>query len=186
GFYSKKLEDKGVISELKRKNLEIQSYNDILAELDKLENQEKVLKQDQNFTLKFEKTFSPLEKGELKNLSKELKLFINDENIDKRLGELKRWENSLIFNNKMEIQKQRLMLSKISSERDMLTKANEILDKQAERFFKKSYPSLNIDKFSNHEVRAMVNETIFRKQLLNKDQLAEVIYNERVVEKEES
>lgn len=28
------------------------------------------------------------------------------------------------------------MLSKISSERDMLTKANEILDKQAERFFK--------------------------------------------------
>ncbi|EDK0005573.1 molybdopterin-guanine dinucleotide biosynthesis protein MobA, partial [Listeria monocytogenes] len=186
GFYSKKLEEKGVISELKRKNLEIQSYNDILAELDKLENQEKVLKQDQNFTLKFEKTFSPLEKGELKNLSKELKLFINDENIDKRLGELKRWENSLIFNNKMEIQKQRLMLSKISSERDMLTKANEILDKQAERFFKKSYPSLNIDKFSNHEVRAMVNETIFRKQLLNKDQLAEVIYNERVVEKEES
>lgn len=115
-----------------------------------------------------------------------MKLFINDENIDKRLGELKRWENSLIFNNKMEIQKQRLMLSKISSERDMLTKANEILDKQAERFFKKSYPSLNIDKFSNHEVRAMVNETIFRKQLLNKDQLAEVIYNERVIEKEES
>lgn len=95
-----------------------------------------MLKQDQNFTLKFEKTFSPLEKGELKNLSKEFKLFINDENIDKRLGELKRWENSLIFNNKMEIQKQRLMLSKISSERDMLTKANEILDKQAERFFK--------------------------------------------------
>ena len=186
GFYSKKLEEKGVISELKRKNLEIQSYNDILAELDKLESQEKVLKQDQNFTLKFEKTFSPLEKGELKNLSKELKLFINDENIDKRLGELKRWENSLIFNNKMEIQKQRLMLSKISSERDMLTKVNEILDKQAERFFKKSYPSLNIDKFSNHEVRAMVNETIFRKQLLNKDQLAEVIYNERVIEKEES
>lgn len=29
----------------------------------------------------------------------------------------------------------------------------------------------------------MVNETIFRKQLLNKDQLAEVIYNERVIEK---
>lgn len=105
----------------------------------------------------------------MKNLSQELKIFVNDENIDKRISELKRWENSLIFNNKMEIQKQRLMLSKISSERDMLTKANEILDKQAERFFKKSYPSLNIDKFSNHEVRAMVNETIFRKQLLNKD-----------------
>src|SRR5699024_12039263 len=58
------------------------------------------------------------------------------ENIDKRISELKSWENSLIFNNKMEIQKQRLMLSKISSERDMLTKANEILDKQAERFFR--------------------------------------------------
>ncbi|MGC3713696.1 molybdopterin-guanine dinucleotide biosynthesis protein MobA, partial [Enterococcus faecalis] len=88
-FYSKKLEEKGVISELKRKNLEIQNFNDILSELDKLENQEKVLKQDKNFTLKFEKTFSPLEKKELKNLSKELKIFVNDENIDKRISELK-------------------------------------------------------------------------------------------------
>ena len=37
----------------------------------------------------------------------------------------------------MEIQKQRLMLSKISSERNMLTKANEILDKQAEKILQK-------------------------------------------------
>lgn len=186
GFYSKKLESKGIVSELKRKNLEIQSYNDVLSELDKLENQEKVLNQDQNFTLKFEKIFSPLEKKELKNLSSELKLFVNDENIEKRFNELKRWENSLIFNNKMELQKQRLMLGKISDEREMLKQANDILNKQAERFFKKSYPSLNIDKFSNQEVRAMVNETIFRKQLLNKEQLAEVIYNERIVEQEQN
>lgn len=61
-----------------------------------------------------------------------MKLFISDENIDKRLGELKRWENSLIFNNKMEIQKQRLMLSKLVVNEICLQKANEILDKQAE------------------------------------------------------
>ncbi|MGX7180287.1 MobQ family relaxase [Enterococcus italicus] len=186
GFYTRKLEEKGIVSELRKKNLEIRSYNDALDELENLERKRDVLEEDKNFTLKFEKTFSPLEKKELKNLSKELKLFINDENIDKRISELKRWENSLVFNNKMEIQKQRLMLGKISNERAMLKKANEILDKQSERFFKKSYPSLNSDKFSTHEVRAMVNETIYRKQLLTKEQLAEVIYTERIVEQEEN
>lgn len=45
-------------------------------------------------------------------LAKRVNLF--DYSLEElRISELKRWENSLIFNNKMEIQKQRLMLSKI-------------------------------------------------------------------------
>lgn len=186
GFYTRKLEEKGIVSELRKKNLEIRSYNDALDELENLERKRDVLEEDKNFQVTFEKTFSPLEKKELSHLSKELKLFIKDETIDKRLNEIKRWENSVLFTNRMELQKQRLLLSKISDERAMLKKANEILDKQSERFFKKSYPSLNIDKFSTHEVRAMVNETIYRKQLLTKEQLAEVIYTEQIVEQEES
>ena len=186
GFYTRKLEEKGIVSELRKKNLEIRSYNGALDELENLERKRDVLEEDKNFQVTFEKTFSPLEKKELSHLSKELKLFIKDETIDKRLNEIKRWENSVLFTNRMELQKQRLLLSKISDERAMLKKANEILDKQSERFFKKSYPSLNIDKFSTHEVRAMVNETIYRKQLLTKEQLAEVIYTERIVEQEES
>ncbi len=186
GFYTRKLEEKGIVSELKKKNLEIRSYNDALDELENLERKRDVLEEDKNFQITFEKTFSPLEKKELSHLSKELKLFITDETIDKRLNEIKRWENSVLFTNRMELQKQRLLLSKIRDERAMLKKANEILDKQSERFFKKFYPGLNIDKFSTHEVRAMVNETIFRKQLLTKEQLAEVIYTERIVEQEQS
>lgn len=186
GFYTRKLEEKGIVSELRKKNLDIRSYNNALDELENLERKRNVLEEDKNFQITFEKTFSPIEKKELSHLSKELKLFITDETIDKRLNEIKRWENSVLFTNRMELQKQRLLLSKISDERAMLKKANEILDKQSERFFKKSYPSLNIDKFSTHEVRAMVNETIYRKQLLTKEQLAEVIYTERIVEQEEN
>ncbi len=87
--------------------------------------------------------------------------------LTKEISELKRGGKihlSLII--KWKFKNNALMLSKISSERDMLTKANEILDKQAERFFKKSYPSLNIDKFSNHEVRAMVNEPYLEKTVI--------------------
>ncbi|HFQ5702511.1 TPA: MobA/MobL family protein [Listeria monocytogenes] len=181
GFYTKKLESNGITSEKRKYNLEIQSYNDSLAELEKLELQKKYLGEDTNFSIKFEKTFSPLEKKELSNLSSELKLFINDENVDKRLGELKRWENSVLFNNKMELQKQRLMLNKIGNEREKLEQAEKILDKQATRFFKKAYPNLNVDKFSNSEIRSMVNETIFRKKILGKEELAQVIYDEKVV-----
>lgn len=184
GVYSKKLEEKGIISDLRKKNLAIQDYNDVLNELNKLEDRKKVLEKDPNFTLKFEKNFSPMEKKELKELARGLKIFINDRNIDKRLNELKRWENSLLFNNKVELQEQRLLLGKISDEREMLKQADTILNQQAKRFFKRAYPVLNIDKFSKQEVRAMVNETLFRKKLLNKEQLAQVIYDYRTVKLE--
>lgn len=185
GFYTKKLEEQGIVSELRKKNIEINSFNDSLEELDKLEFQQKSISEDKNFTIKFEKTFSPLEKKELKNLSNELKIFIDDKNIDKRMNELKRWENSLLFNNKLEVQKQRLQLNKISDEREKLQKADEILDKQANRFLKKVYPELNTDKFDSKDIRSMVNETIFRKERLSKDDLVKAIYNDRLVDSEQ-
>lgn len=180
GYYSRKLEAKGIISEKRKRNLEIQHYNDVVAELEKLDVQKEHLE-----NIRFEKTFSPFEKKELSNLSKELKLFINDENIDKRLKELKRWESSVLFNNKYEIQKQRLLLNKINDEKDKLIQAENILNKQARRFFDKVYPTLNIDKFNDNEIRAMVNETIYRKQVLDKESLAKVVYMEKLVEKQE-
>lgn len=185
GFYTKKLDEQGIVSELRKKNIEINNFNDSLDELDKLEFQQKSISEDKNFTVKFEKTFSPLEKKELKNLSSELKIFIDDKNIDKRMNELKRWENSLLFNNKLEVQKQRLQLNKIYDEREKLQKADEILDKQASRFLKKVYPELITDKFNAKDIRSMVNETIFRKERLSKNDLVKAIYNDRLVDSEQ-
>ncbi|MGF2190875.1 MobA/MobL family protein [Vagococcus fluvialis] len=182
GYYTKVLAEKGITSELKKKNLAIQNFNEIIQELDKLEAQQQILKDDPNFRLKFEKTFSPLEKKELKNLSSELRLFIDDKNVNKRLEELKRWENSLVFNNKVELQKQRLLLNKISDEREKLQQAEQILNKQAQRFFKKAYPTLNLEKFSKQDIRTIVNETIAKKDLLGKEEMVKVLYERQVVD----
>src|SRR5699024_6641497 len=173
GHYTKILKDKGIISDLKKKNLATQAFNESLQELEKLEEQQTILEKDKNFSLKFEKTFSPLEKKELKNLSSELKIFIDDQNVSKRFEELKRWENSLLFNNKTELQQQHLLLNKITDEREKLKQAEALLDKQAQRFFKKAYPTLDASKFSSKDIRSMVNETIYRKELLSKEELKE-------------
>ena len=60
GHYTKILKNKGIISDLKKKNLEAQAFNESLQELEKLEEQQTILDKDKNFSLKFEKTFSPL------------------------------------------------------------------------------------------------------------------------------
>src|SRR5699024_3058295 len=170
--------------DLKKKNLATQAFNESLQELEKLEEQQTILEKDKNFSLKFEKTFSPLEKKELKNLSSELKIFIDDQNVSKRFEELKRWENSLLFNNKTELQQQRLLLNKITDEREKLKQAESILDKQAQRFFKKAYPILNPEKFTSQDIRAIVNETIYRKELLSTDNLKALIYEKKVIDLE--
>lgn len=184
GVYSKQLEKQGIVSELKKKNLEIAKNNATIQQIDKLQEDKNVLKVNENYEKHFTKTFSPMEKKELKVIAKELKLFVSEENITKRIDELKRWENSVIFNNKMDVQKQRLQLTRITNEKLQLEKANEILDKQAERFFKKVYPEYLSSNFSKKELRIMTNETINQDKKLTKEELAEAIKENKIIELE--
>lgn len=181
GYYSKKLEVKGVISNLKKKNMEIHIYNQTVQQIEELEEKRELLKQDKNYEINFNKTFSPMEKKALKELSSELKMFVSDDNVSKRLEELKRWENSIIFNNKSELENQRLQLDKIADEREKLLKADEILIKQAKRFVDKAYPGIDTNKFDNHSIKAIANETVSKHRKLTKEEMIEAVYRDKVI-----
>ncbi|WP_341352407.1 MobQ family relaxase, partial [Enterococcus hirae] len=171
GVLSRKLEERGIVTNQVQHNQLVREHNQSVQKLNDLEEKKELLiDQEQQPTKQFYKqTFSPMEKKELKALAKELRFFVSSENLEKRLDELKRWENSLLFGNKKDIQTQRLQLSKISDERDKIQQAEEILTKQAVRFCQKHYPELQTEDYSPKVLQAIVTETIDQKELLSKE-----------------
>lgn len=184
GVRSRQLEERGIITNQVQHNQLVREHNQSVQKLSDLEEKkELLLDQEQQPTKQFyNQTFSPMEKKELKALAKELRFFVSSENLEKRLDELKRWENSLLFGNKKDIQTQRLQLSRISDEREKIQQAEEILTKQAERFCKKHYPELQTENYSPKVLQAIVTETIDQKELLTKEMIEQLSDTEFMIE----
>ncbi|EKL7558402.1 MobA/MobL family protein [Enterococcus faecalis] len=184
GVLSRKLEERGIVTNQVQHNQLVREHNQSVQKLNDLEEKKELLiDQEQQPTKQFYKqTFSPMEKKELKALAKELRFFISSENLEKRLDELKRWENSLLFGNKKDIQTQRLQLSKIFDERDKIQQAEEILTKQAVRFCQKHYPELQTEDYSPKVLQAIVTETIDQKELLTKEIIEQLSDTESMIE----
>lgn len=184
GVRSRQLEERGIITNQVQHNQMVREHNQSVQKLNDLEEKKELLiEQEQQPTKQFYKqTFSPMEKKELKALAKELRFFVSSENLEKRLDELKRWENSLLFGNKKDIQTQRLQLSRISDEREKIQQAEEILTKQAVRFCQKHYPELQTEDYSPKVLQAIVAETIDQKELLTKEMIEQLSDTESMIE----
>lgn len=184
GVRSRQLEERGIITNQVQHNQIVREHNQSVQKLNDLEEKKELLiEQEQQPTKQFYKqTFSPMEKKELKALAKELRFFVSSENLEKRLDELKRWENSLLFGNKKDIQTQRLQLSRISDEREKIQQAEEILTKQAVRFCQKHYPELQTEDYSPKVLQAIVAETIDQKELLTKEMIEQLSDTESMIE----
>ncbi|WP_279257238.1 MobQ family relaxase [Enterococcus faecalis] len=184
GVLSRKLEERGIVTDQVKHNQLVREHNQSVHKLNDLkEKKELLMDQEQQPTKQFYKqTFSPMEKKELKALAKELRFFVSSENLEKRLDELKRWENSLLFGNKKDIQTQRLQLSRISDEREKIQQAEAILTKQAVRFCQKHYPELQTENYSPKVLQAIVAETINQKELLKKEAIEQLSDTESMIE----
>ncbi|NSR16712.1 MobQ family relaxase [Enterococcus innesii] len=184
GVLSRKLEERGIVTDQVKHNQLVREHNQSVQKLNNLEEKKELLiDQEQQPTKQFYKqTFSPMEKKELKALAKELRFFVSSENLEKRLGELKRWENSILFGNKKDIQTQRIQLSRISDEREKIQQAEEILTKQAVRFCQKHYPELQTEDYSPKVLQAIVAETIDQKELLTKEMIEQLSDTESMIE----
>nr|WP_253263443.1 MobQ family relaxase [Enterococcus cecorum] len=184
GVLSRKLEERGIVTDQVKHNQLVREHNQSVQKLNNLEEKKELLiDQEQQPTKQFyNQTFSPMEKKELKALAKELRFFVSSENLEKRWDELKRWENSLLFGNKKDIQTQRLQLSRISDEREKIQQAEEILTKQAVRFCQKHYPELQTEDYSPKVLQAIVAETIDQKELLTKEMIEQLSDTESMIE----
>ena len=165
GYVARDMEKNGKESEKVSQNKLIKEYNNTVIDLRKYKEE----KQENDNNKKFYRHFSPDEKHILKNAAKELKIYINYENINNRLEQLKRWEKSLKF--KDESIEKTNKLNRLDKEEEILYGAVNILETESNRFLHKNYSDLDIDKLNIDEKIEIVNNTLDNKKILNSDEI---------------
>src|SRR5665648_673457 len=104
----------------------------------------------------FIELFHRMKKKILKNAAKELKLYINYDNVNNRLEQLKRWQKSLSF--QPESLDKTKKLNRIGKEEELLFAVSTILETESNRFIKKNYINLDIDSLTIDEKIQIVND----------------------------
>lgn len=165
GYVARDMESKGKESEIMNKNKVIKDYNNTVIDLRK--NKE-VIKENKNYK-RYLNNFSPNEKHILKNAAKELRIFINYENVNKRIEQLEKWEKSLTFR-KESIDKTN-SLNRIDKEEVILYEALDILETESDRFLNNNYSNLDVKVLDIDEKIELVNKTIYNKKVLNVDEI---------------
>ena len=165
GYIARDISNKGRESEKVNKNKVINEYNNTIIDLGKYKEEKK---SHDNYK-KFYRNFSPKEKGILKNATKELKIFINYENVNNRIDQLKKWEKSLSF--KDESIDKTNKLNRVDKEEKILEEAISILETESNRFLHLNYSNLDLNKLDIDEKIEIVNTTVDNKKILNTDEI---------------
>ena len=168
GFVARQMQQEGKESDRIQINQERKEYNKTIIEL----REAKKEKQMKERTEKFVRRFTPLEKKQLRESAKSLRLFINVENIMTRRQQLDKWKSRLDFSqDSMDKLKK---LNRIERETDLLHQAENILENEANRFLDKYYPGLNKDKLSKEQKMEVVETTVSQNKRLGSQEIEQV------------
>lgn len=176
GYVARKMEKEGKVSDRCEENRKI-----------KKENYEKqAIKKEDTFEATSEKVIAPLsfeEKRELKEIAKELKVYVNYDNLIEKDRMLKNWkisvkaddasQGSLENNNK---------ISDIEQTEKAINRGKEILKNEGIRTFEEYYPKLAERKFSDYQKMSVGLETVNKKRVLNNDEIKEIFTEIQVKE----
>ena len=165
GYIARDMVKNGKESEIINKNKLIKEYNNTVIDLKKYKEQ----KLENDNYKKFYRNFSPNQKQILKNAAKDLKIYINYENVNIRLYQLKRWKKSLKF--KDESLDKTNKLKRLDKEEEILNNAANVLEVESSRFLNKYYSELDVDKLNIDERIEIVNSTLDNKKILNNDEI---------------
>ncbi|WHY94970.1 hypothetical protein QNK12_15315 [Neobacillus cucumis] len=143
-------------------------YNKTVIELQEAKKE----KQRKERAEKFVRRFTPLEKRQLRETAKYLRMFVNHENINIRKLQLEKWQSRIEFQ-KNSIDKYK-KLSRIEKETDILNQAEFILETEANRFLDKYYPNLNKSELTKNQKIEVVDITVSQNKLLNTNDIETV------------
>ncbi|MDQ1005378.1 hypothetical protein QFZ28_005956 [Neobacillus niacini] len=171
GFIARQMQREGKESDRIQINNDRKEYNKTVIELAEAKKE----KQIKERTEKFVRRFTPLEKKQLRESAKSLRLFVNYENINTRRLQLEKWKSRLEFSQDS-IEKYK-KLNWIEIETDVLNQAENILEREAKRFLEKYYPDLKKDELTKDQIIEVVETTVSQNKMLsNKD--IEKVFNE--------
>lgn len=168
GYVARKIEKNGKVSERVEQNKLIKEYNDTVIELAKYRK----LREEKEKNNNFKRSLSPKEKIELKNIARELKLYVNVENINSRLKQLNWWRKSLEYKNDSLDKSKKI--TRINKEEKLLNSALNILENESNRFIQKNYIELNIKDLTKDEKLVIVERTITKNRELTIDEINKI------------
>ncbi|MBI0579448.1 MobA/MobL family protein [Neobacillus cucumis] len=168
GFVARQMQKNGRESDRIQMNQSRKEYNKTVIELQEAKKE----KQRKERAEKFVRRFTPLEKRQLRETAKYLRMFVNHENINIRKLQLEKWQSRIEFQ-KNSIDKYK-KLSRIEKETDILNQAEFILETEANRFLDKYYPNLNKSELTKNQKIEVVDITVSQNKLLNTNDIETV------------
>ena len=165
GYVARKIEKNGQKSDRVSLNKEVKKYNKTISDLQKY----KAKREQLNYQNKFARKFSPMEKKELSEIAKQLKMFVSIHSLSERKQQLIDWKKSIQFTKDSETKLKQL--SRIEKEEKLISTAEDILNSESTRFIEKNYPTWDVNSLSLDEKVLIVEKTIENNRLLSEDEL---------------
>lgn len=184
GYVARKMEQEGRSSDrveinrqVKARNEKVVSLREVDEKLTNLENHQMILQ-----------ALSPMEKKELGELSKVLKMYVKPESLADKRRMLYLWDV------KLQVQVDLGLFNESSykgyqAQEDAFQRAEELFNREADRLTVKYYPTLETSQWTSYEKRALINETARLDRTLNELEIKETLLQareEEVVEQVQS
>ncbi|MBV7508863.1 MobA/MobL family protein [Bacillus sp. sid0103] len=180
GFVARQMQSEGKESDRIKMNTNRKEYNKTVIELAEAKKE----KQIKERTDKYVRRFTPLEKKQLLESAKLLRMFVNYENINTRRLQLGKWQSRLEFHQDS-IDKYK-KISRIEKETELLNQTKEILKIEANRFLDKYYPDLTKEELSTDQKIEVVETTVSQNKLLSTNDIKKVLseFEKKHIEKD--
>ncbi|MEG0552987.1 MAG: MobQ family relaxase [Carnobacterium sp.] len=173
GYVAREMESKGKISDRVEQNRQIKKAN-----YDKQKaKKEATSKTTVNVIMQ---PLSPKEKGELKKIAKNLKVYVDYDKLIDKERMTKNWQRTEKINKLIQPDKfDPSVLDKIESVKENVDRGKEILEKQYLRIFEKYYPELSDKKFSNYAKMNIAQKSLEVDKVLDKEEIVDLLSSSR-------
>ena len=178
GYVARKMEENGQNSDRVSFNKEVKKYNKTISDIQKFKKRKDQL----NYQNKFARKFSPMEKKNLSDIAKQLKMFVSVQSISERKQQLTDWEKSIQFT-KDNVSKLK-QFARIEKEENLIDSAEEIFNSESNRFIEENYPSWDVSSLTLDEKIFIVEKTIQNNRLLTEvelDLVEEEVYSSNLL-----
>ncbi len=169
GYVAREMEKNGKVSERVERNREIRK-----------ENYDKQ-KDNSTETIKvIMQPLSPKEKGELKLIAKNLKVFVNYDNLVDKERMIKNWQRTEAINKIIKPDEfDSSILDKIELTKENIARGKEILENQYLRIFEKHYPELVENNFSNYAKINIAKRSLEIDKVLELEEVVSILSESR-------
>lgn len=169
GYVAREMDKRGKVSERVEKNKAIKKEN-----YEKQKEQKEKIREET--TIKIVQSYSPKEKVELKQIARNLKVFVNYDNLLDKERMVRNWEraekvNKLIKPDSFDPS----VLKKIEETKESIERGKELVERHSIRIFEKYYPELKDQSFSDYAKINIGKQSLEKDRILEKNELLKIL-----------